>query len=401
MHPFYRSRQALLSVVLHLAEKRKQPFWLEENALMQLAPELAQRDLRFILLVTTAGMVRRGTLAPFFASLQSHGIAFSVFSDVMPDPTTECVEQGYRLFKEQKCSAIVAIGGGSVLDCAKGIAAHAARPEKTLLQMRGLLQVRGGKNLPPLFAVPTTAGTGSEATAAAVFTDASSEKHYKFAVSDFCLVPRLAVLDPLLTKSLPPQLTAQTGMDAMTHAVEAYINRFASAYVKKTATEAVRLIDGNLYTAYTNGDDLGARKNMLYASYLAGIAFTNNFVGYVHALAHAVGALYGVPHGLANAVLLPAVLREYGAAVTKPLSELASAAGLCEKSEEALADAFIRRIETLCESMRIPDRFSVLRQEDFPLLISRALCEANPDYPVPVIFGESELAEILHAVSPC
>ena len=99
MHPFYRSRQALLSVVLHLAEKRKQPFWLEENALMQLAPELAQRDLRFILLVTTAGMVRRGTLAPFFASLQSHGIAFSVFSDVMPDPTTECVEQGYRLFK--------------------------------------------------------------------------------------------------------------------------------------------------------------------------------------------------------------------------------------------------------------------------------------------------------------
>lgn len=400
MHPFYRSRQALLSVVLHFTEKRKQPFWLKENALLQLAPELAKRDLRAILLVTSAGMVRRGALVPFFTSLRTQGIAVCLFSDVMPEPTTECVEQGYCLFLEQKCSAIVAIGGGSVLDCAKGIAARAARPEKTLLQMRGLLQVRGGKKIPPLFAVPTTAGTGSEATAAAVFTDVSNEKHYKFAVSDFCLVPCLAVLDPLLTKSLPPQLTAQTGMDALTHAVEAYINRFASAYVKKTATEAVRLIDSNLYAAYANGGDLNARKNMLCASYLAGIAFTNNFVGYVHALAHAVGALYGVPHGFANAVLLPAVLREYGPGIAKPLSELASAAGLCEKSEDARADAFIRRIEILRESMQIPGRFSVLRQEDFPLLISRALREANPDYPVPVIFGESELAAILHAVSP-
>lgn len=185
------------------------------------------------------------------------------------------------------------------------------------------------KKLPLLMAVPTTAGTGSETTLAAVITDAQTR--HKYAINDFPLIPRYAVLDPKVTLSLPPFVTATTGMDALTHAVEAYIGNSSTRGTRKNAEMAVKLIFENLDTAYTNGSDIDARRNMLHASYYAGCAFTKSYVGYVHAVAHSLGGEYNVPHGLANAVLLPFVLQEYGETIHQKLYKLAVAAGICTK----------------------------------------------------------------------
>ena len=204
------------------------------------------------------------------------------------------------------------------MDCAKVAGARAVRRDLPVGKMSGMLKIH--KKLPLLLAVPTTAGTGSEVTLAAVITDETC--HYKHAVMDYCLIPRYAFLDPGLSGSLPPDMTAYSGMDALTHAVEAYCNRFCSPKMKAHAKKAVRLIGANLLTAYREPANKAARMNMLTGSYEAGIAFTNAYVGYVHAIAHGIGGLYHVPHGEANAVLLPKVLAAYGSAVYEPLARL-------------------------------------------------------------------------------
>ena len=254
------------------------------------------------------------------------------------------------------------------------------------------------RRIPPLYAVPTTAGTGSEVTAAAVITDTIQGTHYKYAVNDFCLIPKTAILDAELTLGLPPQLTAATGMDALTHAVEAYTNRFASRFVKQHAEKAVRMIFEALPEACRCGAEIEARETMLMASCYAGLAFTNNFVGYVHALAHAIGALYGVPHGQANAVLLVPVLREYGSSVQKPLAALAACIGVEAEPAEA-ARIMLERIEALREEVGMPSRFPQLAAADYPEIIRRAMREANPDYPVPAIWRAEAFERVLRAVT--
>ena len=194
----------------------------------------------------------------------------------------------------------------------------AVKPNQSLAQMKGILKVH--KKLPLLMAVPTTAGTGSETTLAAVITDADTR--YKYAINDFPLIPRYAVLDPKVTLSLPPFITATTGMDALTHAVEAYIGNSTTIDTRRDALKAVKLIFENIDIAYEHGDNIQARRNMLHASFYAGCAFTKSYVGYVHAVAHSLGGQYNVPHGLANAILLPLVLREYAPALTKSSTDL-------------------------------------------------------------------------------
>ena len=224
------------------------------------------------------------------------------------------------------------LGGGSSLDCAKAVGARAAKPKQSLAKMKGILKVH--KRLPLLIAIPTTAGTGSETTLAAVITDA--ETRHKYTINDFPLIPRYAVLDPKVTLSLPPFITATTGMDALTHAVETYIGNSTTYRTRKDALLAVRLIFENIDTVYTDGKDVNARRNMLHASFYAGCAFTKSYVGYVHAVAHSLGGEYNVPHGYANAVLLPFVLEAYRASghgnssYAKKLHRLAVAAGVAE-----------------------------------------------------------------------
>ena len=276
------------------------------------------------------------------------------------------------------------------MDCAKGVCARLMRPKKSIPELKGALKVHGKG--PLLIAVPTTSGSGSEASIAAVVTD--DKTHHKFTVISFSLVPKYALLDPVMTKTLPPAPTAETGMDALTHAVEAYIGRSTTRRTREYAVSAVKLIHGNLLTAYERGDDLEARRNMQLAAYEAGLAFSLSYVGYVHAVAHSLGGKYDYPHGRTNAILLPIVLRAYGKSCEKRLAKLARASGVCfEKSDPIAAQAFLAWIETLNEKTGIPKTLEI-KEEDIPALARIADREANPLYPVPKLMSAKALEEI-------
>ena len=313
---------------------------------------LRAHDIDCVMLVTDAGVHRLGLTAHLEELLKSAHIRCVVYDGTVANPTVANVEQARMLYLENGCQGLIAFGGGSSMDCAKALGARIVRPNKPLARMEGLLQVL--RRLPLLIAVPTTAGTGSETTLAAVITD--EKIHHKYPINDFALIPHYAVLDPDVTLGLPPHLTATTGMDALTHAVEAYIGRSTTKGTRAAAIEAVQLIFANLPEAYFNGHDRDARANMLRAAYLAGTAFTKSYVGYVHAVAHSLGGRYGIAHGLANSVLLPVVLKAYGPAAWKKLAELARAAGVSSAArDEEAAKAFIEAIEAMNAAMDIPE----------------------------------------------
>lgn len=364
------------------------------GSLLKVPEMLAAAGHSSVLIATTPGFIKRGTLKPFFDKMETADVRAVVFSQVVPDPTIECVEKLAAEYVMGNCQAVVAIGGGSVIDCAKAAAARVACPEKQIRDMKGLLKIH--TKLPEFYAVPTTAGTGSEATAAAVVTDTVDGLHYKYSLNDVCLIPKYAVLDPQLLIDLPPSNTAATGMDALTHAVEAYTNKYPSKLVKKMALDSVKLIYENLTAAYEEGENIEAREKMLFASYEAGVAFTNNFVGYVHAVAHGVGALYGIPHGKANAVILPYVMEQFGKTAEKPLSELAIAAGISGKDDAELAGKFIESMREMNRKFGIPDRIQELKESDFDILIDRAISEANYTYPVPEIWKRENFRILLN-----
>jgi len=250
-----------------------------------------------------------------------------------------------------------------------------------------------------LVAIPTTAGTGSEATLAAVISN--PETHEKYPINDHSLIPHLAVLDPELTLKLPKQMTATTGMDALTHAVEAYIGRSNTKETERDAIEATRIIMQDLVAVYADGDDVVRRGNMLKAAYLAGKAFTRAYVGYVHAIAHTLGGFYGIPHGLANSVILPHMLDYFGASAEKRLADLARKSKTVDETldDASAAKAFIARIRAMNKSMAIPETLTGIKSEDVPLMVKRALSEANPLYPVPRILNGQELTEVFGIIS--
>ena len=301
-----------------------------------------------------------------------------------------------KLYLENGCDGFLAIGGGSPIDAAKGAAARVVRPKAEVGQMAGLLKVI--KKIPPFIAVPTTAGTGSETTIAAVITD--SETHHKYAIMDLKLVPKYAILDPELTRELPPKITATTGMDALTHAVEAYTNlTYNTDETIRMSEEAVCEIFRYLERAYGDGNDMEARTQMLIASYKAGFAFTRACVGNVHAIAHTLGGLYNTPHGLANAVILPIVLEDYGEAVYEKLAHLAELTGLKDNgSVEEKAKAFIAEIRDMNRRMGIPTGFDFIKEEDIPQMITWALAETNPFYPVPVIYDRKRCEAVIRRI---
>ena len=362
------------------------------NSAEQIASILQNRGVRRVMLVTTQGTRKRNHTASLEASLRENAIACTIFDETVPDPTTECVEAAQKLYKENDCQALIAFGGGSVIDCTKAIGARIVRPRMPLQKMKGLIKIC--KRLPLFFAVPTTAGTGSEATVATVIVD--SNTHHKYVISDFCLIPDYALLNAEFTVDLPKRLTAATGMDALTHAVEAYIGKSTTKQTRAAAEQAVKLIFENLERAYIDGNDLTARENMLQASYLAGTAFTKSYVGYVHAVAHTLGGRYGIAHGFANAVLLPIVLRAYGDGVTPALSRLAKAVGLVDNDLPPLqaSEAFISHIEGMNARMQIPAKLDCICKEDIPQMAKLADKEANPLYPVPVLWNADELEKI-------
>ena len=349
---WYRIRQFGFSAFMYLAPLREAKVIRGAGSIYRIPQILQKEGKKKVLIVTTAGFIRRGSLKKLFGEFEKYQIKYAVFSEVLPDPTTECIEQAVTKYKEERCEAIIAVGGGSVIDCSKALGARIARPKKPLQKMQGLLKVM--KKIPDIYAVPTTAGTGSEATAGAVITEGRS--HYKFTVLDLSLVPKYAVLDPQLTCSLPPSITAVTGMDALTHAVEAYTNCFCSPATRKKAKDAVKLVYENLLLVYENGNNVTARENMLLASYYAGAAINNNFIGYIHAIAHGIGGLYGVTHGKANAVVMPYVLEAFGKKAEKKLAGLAEVIGIQGENNASKAKAFITSVREMNRQLGIGER---------------------------------------------
>lgn len=368
-----------------------------EGSLKKLAAFAKSRGFKSGLLVTDSVLFGLGMAQPIIDGFKAEGLKLTVFDKVVPNPTIQNIEEGLQLYKDNDCDVIIALGGGSPMDCAKGIGARVARPKKSIPQMKGVLKVM--KKLPPLVAIPTTSGTGSEATLAAVISN--PEKKEKYPINDPVLIPHYAVMDPSLTVGLPKHITSTTGMDALTHAVEAYIGSENTRNTKKYAIEATQLIFKYLKRAYDKGDDIEARNNMQRASLLAGMAFTRAYVGYVHAIAHSLGGFYGVPHGLANAVILPHVIEAYGEKAHKKLARLAEAVGITGNSDSEKATAFIAAIREMNEYMAIPTKIEgkwTIKEEDVPIMIEHALAEANPLYPVPVIWGYDEMYAMYHKI---
>lgn len=358
-------------------------------------PEIIMRHkCTHVLIITDGGIMKLGLTRRLEKALKEAGIPYTIYDKTVANPTTVNVREALELYHKEGCDAIIGFGGGSSMDCAKAVGACAVKPNQSLAQMKGILKVH--KKLPLLMAVPTTAGTGSETTLAAVITDADTR--YKYAINDFPLIPRYAVLDPKVTLSLPPFITATTGMDALTHAVEAYIGNSTTIDTRRDALKAVKLIFENIDIAYEHGDNIQARRNMLHASFYAGCAFTKSYVGYVHAVAHSLGGQYNVPHGLANAILLPLVLREYGSCIDKKLHRLAIAAGLADKNtpDHEAAEFFIRAIEEMKERFGIVNIVKEIQETDIPKLAHYADKEANPLYPVPKLMDASELEKFYY-----
>lgn len=350
---------------------------------------LSKEHITSVLVVTDKGIVHNGLVQPVEKVLGEGGVSYVVYDGTHPNPTVQNVEDALSVYLAHGCNALIAIGGGSAMDCAKAVAARVAYPKRTVNQLGGKLKV--WRKLPTLIAIPTTAGTGSETTLAALITDSVSQ--HKYAIMSFPLIPRYAVLDPALTYSLPPHLTATTGVDALTHAVEVFIGRSTTKETRRLALEATKLVFENVETAYQDGHNRGARENMLLAAYKAGIAFSKSYVGYIHAVAHSLGGKYGTPHGLANAVLMPYVLEAYGEPVHQKLHQLGIAAGVCSEADTHRdgAEKFIAAIKALNKRMGIPEKLTGIQKEDIPTMAKHAEKEANPLYPVPVLMTQKEL----------
>ena len=349
------------------------------------------------LIVTDSGITRNSLTKPLEDILKKCGIAYIIYDKTQPNPTVHNVEETLKIYLQNNCDSLIAIGGGSSMDCAKALGARLVYPKRSLGQLKGILRVM--RTLPPLIAIPTTAGTGSEVTLAAIITD--SEKQHKYALMSFPLIPRYAVLDAALTYSLPPHLTATTGIDALTHATEAYIGRSTTKETRRLALEAAKLIFENIENAYNDGHNRIARENMLFAAYKAGIAFSKSYVGYIHAVAHSLGGTYGTPHGLANAVIIPYVLEAYGKSAYKKLHEIGIAVGVSDKndSHEIGAKKFIKAVRDLNKRIGIPDKLTGIKKSDIPQMARNAEAEANPLYPVPKLMTRKELEKFYYIIA--
>lgn len=364
------------------------------GAVKKLPALVKSKGISSVLVVTDKGLMGLNLLQGLFDSLDEQGIKYVVYDGVQPNPSIENIEEARRLYLKNACEGIIAFGGGSPMDCAKAAGARVMNPGTSVSQMRGQLKIR--HKLPPFFAVPTTAGTGSETTLAAVVTN--MQTHEKYAINDPKLRPKYAVLDPELTTGLPQKITSTTGMDALTHAVEAYIGLSGVKSTNAFAEKATKLIFDNLETAYNDGKNIEARENMLVASYYAGMAFTRAYVGYVHAIAHNLGGMYGTPHGLANAVILPYVLEYFGETAHAKLAKLADIVGITGVNDAEKANKFIEEIKRMNRDMNIPEHFDFIKEEDIPTIVERALKEGNPLYPVPKIMDKADCEAVIRKI---
>lgn len=394
IHFLLRVRQAIFSPIQKI-QLYMQPRMIKgEHALLDLVDVLKEKHLTHYMIVTTPGFIKRGTLQSFFEALTQNDIQYSIFHDVKPDPEISDVEKLKEMFIKDGCQALIAIGGGSAIDCSK--AALACVPMKNLDVKTVLHTGRVSKQLPLLIAVPTTAGTGSEVTAGAVITDPIKKR--KYALSHLFLIPKYAVLDASLLTSLPAKMTAYSGMDALTHAIEAYINCFNNRKTNEYALCAIKSIFQYLVPSFEDGLNMQYRLELLEASYNAGVAISNNYVGYVHAIAHGIGGMYHLQHGMINAIILPIVLEEYGGAVVGKLAKIADVVGITGATDQDKSKQFIQKLKDLNQIFSIPTSIPEIQEEDIHYLAIGAEKEGNPIYPTPVTWNVAQFEKVIRKI---
>ena len=394
MNFLLRIRQALFSPVQKIQLYIQPKMIKGEHALLDLIDVLKKQHLTRYMIVTTPGFIKRGTLQSFFDALKQNDIQYSIFHDVKPDPDISDVEMLKEMYIKDSCQALIAIGGGSVIDCSK--VALACVQMKKLDVTTVLHTGRVSKQLPLLIAVPTTAGTGSEVTAGAVITDPIQKR--KYALSNLFLIPKYAVLDSSLLVSLPSNMTAYTGMDALTHAIEAYINCFNNRKTNEYALRAIKSIFQYLVPSFEDGLNKHYRLELLEASYNAGVAISNNYVGYVHAIAHGIGGMYHLQHGMINAIILPIVLEEYGSAVVSKLAKIADVVGITGATDQDKSTQFIQKLKDLNQIFSIPTSIPEIQEEDIHYLAIGAEKEGNPSYPTPVTWDVEQFEKVIRKI---
>ena len=351
-----------------------------------------------VLVVGGGSMKRQGFLDKAVNYLKEGGMEVKLIEGVEPDPSVETVMKGAKVMQEFEPDWIVAMGGGSPIDAAKAMWVFYEYPDETFENIITPFSFPELRQKAKFAAIPSTSGTATEVTAFSVITDYNTG--IKYPLADFNITPDVAIVDPELVEGLPQKQVAYTGMDALTHAVEAYIGRSTTKETRQDAVNAVRLIFANIREAYQDGSNMRARKQMLRAAYLAGNAFTRSYVGYVHAVAHSLGGKYNTPHGLANAVLLPFVLEAYGQTAHRPLHALAVAVGISDwrESDEEGAVKFIEAICQMKKDLSIGDTICGIQKKDIPGLARQAEKEANPLYPVPDLMTAKQLEEFYYMV---
>lgn len=391
-------KMTIMSKLFAFIPHGKPVLFTGESASAQLCENIAYFGHKKVLIVTDEMLVGLGVIDPMIEVLKARGVSTVVYDGVEPNPTYLMVEEGTEVFKNNKCDAILAVGGGSPIDTAKAISLLVSNSHLRAIQLSG--PYRGKRAPVKMYAVPTTAGTGSEVTLAAVISNPKT--HEKLFIADHRTLPVAAALDVSIMKSMPAGVTAATGMDALTHAVEAYLSTIATGVTNHFALAAVRIVFQNLERAYVNGEDLKAREGMALASFYAGFAFSRALLGYVHGIAHQFGGFYGTPHGMANALVLPHILDYSRDAASAKLAKLARAIGLDDgKSDDLkLAQMFIDKVYELRAKVGIPNTLSNLKEHDIPNIAKAAIKESHASYPVPRYMDSKTCEGIIHKLLP-
>ncbi len=381
----------LMKMAVNFAPSARHTAFAGRGSSRQLCSHIVRTGAKKVLVVTDKPLRALGVVDQAIAALLASDIDIAYYDGVLPDPTYDQVAEGVAVAKSHGSEVVLAIGGGSSIDAAKIIAASATSDESPA-DWVGFGKVK--HEVLKLYAIPTTSGTGSEATMGAVISDAAT--HEKGVISGGTLLPLATALDPELIAGLPPHITAATGMDALTHGIEAFIGVWERGTRLEDARIAVKLVFDNLATAYHDGSNLDARDGLAMGAYYAGLAINQVNVGNVHAIAHQLGGKYGIPHGLANALVLPHVLEFCHVEAQPRLAELGVLIGVGSEGEGAaqLAQKFIKAVRDLRTEVGIPDHSDRIKREDYDYIAKLAINEGST-YPVPRLLDRDSVIAIL------
>lgn len=374
---FVRIEQFVCAIYIKLLKEPKQTVYIGDNAIFSLVKNLKKKQLKNIFIATDKTIVKLNLIGSLLEMLTINNINYVLFDDIESDPSVDTVEKGLKTYTNNNCDSIIAMGGGSVLDCAKVIGARASDQKRSVFKLKKLI---GGvrKFNVPFMAIPTTSGTGSENTLYALITNKETKEKYPLFSNKY--IPTHVALDARLTVNLPLSITAYTGMDALTHAIEAYVSVNAKFFKKdkQEGLEATKMVLDNLEKVYKEPTNLKYRENMAIASYKAGLAFRRISIGYVHNFAHRMGEFYHIPHGLANAIILPYILEFMLPKASKQLSELALYCKIGNKNDDeiTLATNLIKKVKELNELMKIPTHIKEIKDDDYYMLVKRILKES-------------------------